>query len=168
MLKKGAKATARRCLQDSHSGVAQGLRERSLGSGQTPIEMRFDRRMSRGQRAALFRLSSAHGATHGQYPFQGEGFGFHPSIIQHRQLRRWSVLLFLDPSRTKTEQVRRPKLPRAYRSPTQNWIVPLRMFRQTPGDSGALLSSASNGVRVECRKRALSACPPARPRNAGR
>jgi hypothetical protein len=42
MLEKAAKAAACSCLQDSQSGVAKILGQRSLGGGQASVEMGLD------------------------------------------------------------------------------------------------------------------------------
>lgn len=45
----------------------ESLRRGRFGGGEVPIAMRLHARMSRAERAFLFRLGPAHGAPHGQY-----------------------------------------------------------------------------------------------------
>ena len=72
MLEEDAKAAAHSCLQDSQSRLARVLRAGNLGGGQLSVEMRLGGWMSGAKRALLFRFSSAHGATDGQYLSQRE------------------------------------------------------------------------------------------------
>jgi hypothetical protein len=81
--------------QGSPDGVAKVLRARRLGRRSASVEMRLVRRMSRGKRTFLFRLSPVHRARHREYSLLGELSRFHRHSIQRRDSWRWSILLFL-------------------------------------------------------------------------
>ena len=93
MLKKEAQAALANVLHDSHSGLAGVLRRGNLGSGLLSGEMRLGGGVSCAKRALLFRFSSTHGATDRQYMSQRELLSFHVTIIQHRGLEGWSIVL---------------------------------------------------------------------------
>ena len=102
MLEENAKAAARNCLQDSQSRLGSVLRAGSLGRCQTSRDMSFGGRVSGAESALLFRFRPAHRAANRQYASQRELLGFHTNIIQHRQSKRWSILLLGVSIRPKT------------------------------------------------------------------
>jgi hypothetical protein len=89
MLEKDSKAKRER-FQDPQRRVFWAA---NLGGRQSAGEMRLYGRMSRAKRALFFWLRPARWATNGQYLSQRQVFGLHTDIVQHRQLKRWSILL---------------------------------------------------------------------------
>ena len=94
--------TSRDLLQDSHRGLHEVFRARDLGGRLLAGEMRFCRGLSRGEGALFFRFGPAHRATHRQDVTQWELFRVHVNSIQHRQAEKWSIVLFVGSSCTKT------------------------------------------------------------------
>ena len=94
--------TSRNLLQNSHRGLHKVFRARDLGGRLLAGEMRFRRGLSGGEGALFLRFGPAHRATHRQDVTQCELFRVHINSIQHRQAEKWSIVLFVGFSCTKT------------------------------------------------------------------
>jgi hypothetical protein len=92
-MEEGVETQAGNFPCESHSRPAKTFRGRSFGGSERAGEMCLDARMSGGQSALFFRFSLAHRAADGQYMSQREFLGLHVAIVQHFQLKRWSIVL---------------------------------------------------------------------------
>lgn len=66
MVEQDAKTAARSRFQGSHGGLSKVFRTTALGRGQATVMVSFHARLPGAEGALLFRVSSAHGATHRQ------------------------------------------------------------------------------------------------------
>jgi hypothetical protein len=65
-MKQNVETAARSCLQGSHCSLAKILGTTDLGRGQSAVMVSLYRRLAGAERALLFGLGSAHGATYGK------------------------------------------------------------------------------------------------------